>query len=115
MDIPIFDISNPVTLLLLLAVTVLLIFLGKEIKKPHAPAIPLIFFLLLIAMHSIQITQIPASDDGTIRTLLTICLGIDFVMVFVSFIGYLWIDDIATKFYQKKSVDNSLDWFWGKV
>jgi len=111
----IFDISSPITLVSLLAVTVLLIFLGKEIKKPYPPAIALIFFLVLIAMHAIQITAVPQGDDGTLKSLLMACLGVDFVMVFISFIGYLWIDDISTKFYKKKSVDNSLDWFWGKV
>ena len=111
----IFDISNPVTLLLLLAGTLLLIFLGKEIKKPHAPAVALICFLILIVIHSVQLVQVPQDDDGTLKSILTICLGIDFLMVFISFMGYLWIDDVATKFYKKKSVDNSLDWFWGKV
>ena len=111
----IFDISNPITLVLLLLATLLLIFLGKEIKKPHAPAVALVFFLILIVMHSVELVQVPQGDDGTLKTLLTICLGIDFLMVFISFMGYLWVDDIATKFYKKKSVDNSLDWFWGKV
>ena len=49
----IFDVTNPMTLVLLLAATVLLIFLGKEIKKPHAPAIALIFFLILVVVHSV--------------------------------------------------------------
>ena len=111
----IFDISNPITLVLLLAVTILLLFLGKEIKKPFVPAIPLICFLLLMVGHAIQLAQIPQNDDGTFRGLLILCLGIDAVMVFISFIGYLWVDDIATKFYKKKSVDNSLDWFWKSV
>ncbi len=36
-------------------------------------------------------------------------------MIFISFFGYLWVDDIACKFYKKKNIDNSLDWFWNKV
>ena len=42
----IIDLTNPLTLVLLLIATVLLIFLGKEIKKPHAPAAALIFLFL---------------------------------------------------------------------
>ena len=80
----IIDLTNPLTLILLLIATVLLIFLGKEIKKPHAPAL----------MGS---------------------LGMDFIMIFISFFGYLWVDDISCKFYKKKNIDNSLDWFWNKV
>ena len=71
----IFDISNPLTLLLMLAVTVLLIFLAQEVKKS-----------MIVA-------------------------GV----LFVSFFSYLWVDDIETKKLGKKSLDDSLDWFWKKV
>lgn len=111
----IINISNPVTLLLLLIITVLLIFLGKEVKKPYIPAISLIFYLILILMHSIQLTNIPATNYTEYHSTLMRCLTIDFVMIFISFISYLWIDDIACKFYKKKSIDNSLDWFWNKI
>lgn len=110
----IIDLTNPLTLVLLLAATVLLIFLGKEIKKPQAPAVALIFFLLLILMHSVQLT-LPAAEAEEIHSALIGSLGIDFIMIFISFFGYLWVDDIACKFYKKKSMDNSLDWFWNKV
>lgn len=111
----IIDVTNSVTLVLLLVATVLLIFLGKEIKKPHAPAIALIFFLVLILMHSIQLAIIPEVDFETYRSTLLRCISIDLVMIFITFFGYLWVDDIACKFYKKKSIDNSLDWFWKQV
>ena len=108
----IIDLTNPLTLILLLTATVLLIFLGKEIKKPHAPAVALIFFLLLILMHSIQLALPEANIEET-HSILVGSLGMDFIMI--SFFGYLWVDDIACKFYKKKNIDNSLDWFWNKV
>ena len=111
----IFNITQPITLLLLVAVTVLLIFLGREIKKPHAPAVALIFFLILIVIHTVQLSMVPEENYEEIRKTIISCLGIDFVMIFMSFFAYLWVDDIATKFYKKKSIDNSLDWFWNKV
>ena len=43
------------------------------------------------------------------------CIAIDFVFTLVSFISYLWVDDIESKAIGKKSVDNSLDWFWKNV
>ena len=113
----IFDVTQPVVLLLLLAGTVLLIVLGKELKKPHAPAAALVFFLLLVIFHSIKfasLTKASASYDAEHSALLG-CLAVDLVMIFISFFAYLWIDDIASKFYKKKSIDNSLDWFWNKV
>ena len=111
----IFDVTNPLTLVLLLAATVLLIFLGKEIKKPLAPALPLIFFLILVLVHSIQLANVPELNYEEYRSILLGCLTVDLVMIFITFFGYLWIDDIACRFYKKKSIDNSLDWFWKQV
>ena len=110
----IIDLTNPLTLILLLTATVLLTFLGKEIKKPFAPAAALIFFLALILMHSIQLT-LPSANVEEIHSALMGSLGMDFIMIFISFFGYLWVDDISCKFYKKKNIDNSLDWFWNKV
>lgn len=109
------DLTDPFTLVMLLIATILLIFLGKEIKKPHAPAIALILFLGLILMHSIQLSIIPIESVEELRPLLIKNLGLDFLLVFISFFGYLWVDDISCRFYKKKSIDNSLDWFWNKV
>ena len=111
----VFDVSNPLTLVLLVAATVLLIFLGREIKKPYAPALPLVFFLVLLVVHSIQLGNIPELDYEIYHSTLLSCLTIDLIMIFITFFGYLWIDDIACKFYKKKSIDNSLDWFWKQV
>ena len=111
----IIDVSNPLNLLLLLTATVLLIFLGKELKKPYIPAISLVAFLILVLMHSVQFSEVADLLESEARTVLIRCIGIDLVMIFLSFISYLWIDDIAAKFFKKKSIDNSLDWFWNKV
>ena len=47
--------------------------------------------------------------------ILSRCIVIDFIFVFISFFSYLWVDDIETKKLGKKSLDDSLDWFWKKV
>lgn len=111
----IIDVTNPLTLVLLLAATVLLIFLGKEIKKPVAPALALVGFLLLVLIHSVQFGIIPTVNYDVYRSQLLGCITVDLIMIFVTFFGYLWVDDIACKFYKKKSLDNSLDWFWKQV
>lgn len=111
----IINVTNPLTLVLVLAATVLLIFLGKEIKKPLPPAVGLAFFLVLVIIHSVQLATIPELNYEEIRSTLLGCLTVDLVMIFVTFFGYLWVDDISAKFYKKKSIDNSLDWFWNKV
>ena len=103
---------QPLTVLLLLTVSVLLIFLGKEIKKPALPAIVLIAFLVLVVIHAVQLSM-PNYEEFyiTIRS----CMAFELTMILVAFLSYLWVDELASKFYKKKSVDNSLDWFWKQV
>lgn len=109
------DLTNPLTTVLLVIATALLIFLGRELKKPYVAAMPLVFFLILILMHSIQLANIPEANYGLQRSMVLGSIAIDLIMIFVTFFGYLWIDDIACRFYKKKSIDNSLDWFWKQV
>ena len=66
-------------------------------------------------MHSIQFGTLTDATTDLYKSTLLKCLAIDSVMIFITFFGYLWIDDIAAKFYKKKSIDSSLDWFWGKI
>ena len=108
------DLTNPITTCLLVIATALLIFLGRELKKPYVAAMPLVFFILLVSMHSIQLANMPEAYELQ-RSIILGSISIDLIMIFVSFFGYLWIDDIASKFYKKKSIDNSLDWFWKQV
>lgn len=111
----VFNVTEPITLLLMLALTVLLIFLGKELKKPAVTAIGLAIHLILAMLHAVQLGFIPEADYDRYFAILISSLSIDAVMILISFFAYLWVDDIACRFYKKKSIDNSLDWFWKKV
>ena len=110
----IFDVSNPLTLILMLAATVLLIFLAQEIKKSYIGAIILFAYLIILIMHVAQIATL-SEEFRYMLTTLSRCIAIDFVFVLISFFSYLWVDDIESKAEGKKSIDNSLDWFWKKV
>lgn len=110
----IFDISNPLTLILMLAATVLLIFLAQEVKKSFISAILLFGYLVVLIMHVAQIATLPEEYRYMLSTL-SRCIAIDFVFVLISFFSYLWVDDIEAKSEGKKSIDSSLDWFWKKV
>ncbi len=110
----VFDISNPLTLLLMLAATVLLIFLAQEIKKSMVAAVVLFIYLILLIVHVVQIATL-SEELRYMMSTLSRCIIIDFVFVFISFFAYLWVDDIETKAFGKKSLDDSLDWFWRKV
>ena len=110
----IFDISSPMTLLLMLIATGLLIFLSQELKKSYIVAIPLFFYLVLLIIHVVQLVTLPGEYSYMIQTL-SYCLAIDFIFILVSFFAYLWVDDLEAKKLGKKSIDNSLDWFWKNV
>lgn len=103
---------EPLTVLLLLTASVLLIFLGKEVKKPIFPAIVLVAFLVILVMHAIQL-YMPKYEE--FYTTIRYCMAFELTMILVAFLSYLWVDDVASKFYKKKSVDNSLDWFWKQI
>lgn len=110
----IFDISSPLTLVLMLAVTVLLIFLAQEIKKSYIGTILLFAYLLILIMHVAQIATLSEEFRYMITTL-SKCIAIDFVFVLISFFSYLWVDDMQAKVEGKESIDNTLDWFWKKI
>ena len=110
----IFDISNPLTLLLMLAVTVLLIFLSQEIKNSAVSAIALFGYLIVLVIHVAQLASLPEEYRYLLSTL-TRCIVIDFVFILITFFSYLWTDDVEAKIKGRKSYDNSLDWFWKNV
>jgi len=109
------DISSPIIILQLVVITVLLIILGRINKRALFPAISLFMFLALLIVHISQYMSSNLIVTAEMRSILTRSITIDFVFILVSFVSYLWIDDIETKFRKKKSIDNSLDWFWSKV
>lgn len=110
----IFDISNPLTLLLAVAATALLIFLSQEVKKSYITAGALFVYLILLIVHVAQVATLQ-EEYRYMLTTLSRCIVIDFIFVLMTFFSYLWVDDIETKEFGKKSYDNSLDWFWKKI
>lgn len=111
----ILDLTNPLTLVFLVIAASLLIFLSKELKKPYIAALPLGFYLASVLIHTIQLVNAANLQNEMIRSILLGSIAMDLIMIFVSFFGYLWVDDIACRFYKKKSIDNSMDWFWKEV
>ena len=109
-----FDISNALTLVLMLAATILLIFLAKEEKKSFINAIVLFAYIAILVMHVAQVATL-AEEYRFLLPTLSKCIVIDFIFIFISFFAYLWIDDVETKEKGKKSINNSLDWFWKKI
>ena len=110
----IIDVSNPITLLLLVLATALLIFLAQEVKKSYVVAIPLFAFLIMLVGHVVQVSTL-SEDIQNLATTLYRCIAIDFIFILITFFAYLWVDDIEARANNIKSIDNSLDWFWKEI
>ena len=110
----ILDISNILTLFLMLIGTVLLVFLSQELRKSYITGIVLFVYLVMLVMHVGQAIMLPEETKQMLPVLMR-CIAIDFVFILISFFAYLWVDDLEAKKMQKKSLDNSLDWLWKNV
>lgn len=111
---PIIDFSNPLNVLVALILYILIVFLAREIKRSNVTCIMLLAFLTIIVGHCIEYALVQDSI-GEITSKLANCIAVDFVFTFLSFIAYLWMDDVEAKAKKIKSIDNSLEWFWKKV
>lgn len=111
---PIIDLSNPFNILVALILYILILFLAKEIKRSNVTCIMLLAFLTIIVGHCIEYVMVQ-DQTGALTSTLANCIAVDFVFTFLSFIAYLWMDDVEAKDRKLKSIDNSLDWFWKKV
>lgn len=111
---PFINFTNVATLLLALVIFLLIFYLGKTTHKSGILATMLFVFLILLVCHAIELGVMPNVTEEA-QYDLSRSLLVDFVFIFLSFISYLWIDDIQAKVENKKSIDNSLDWFWKRV
>lgn len=110
----IFDLTNPLTLLLVVMATALLIFLGQEIKRSSVAIIPLVCFLALLIIHVVQASTL-SEELAYLASTIYKCIAIDFLFILITFFSYLWVDDLEAKKNNIKSIDNSLDWFWKEI
>lgn len=108
----ILNFADPMISIAALLVYALFMILGKEFKKSALPAISLFLFLATLSIYGIQFLAVndPAGKDLIIRS-----IGYNAIFILLSYVSYLWVDDIEAKDKKIKSIDNSLDWFWNKV
>ena len=111
----IFNTANPINAVLILAATLLLVYLGKETKKSVIPQVVLFVHLALIIVHAVQFITLSGTASQDIIRILTSSMGVDFGLVIISILAYLWIDDIEAKTKKSKVVSKSLDWFWKDI
>lgn len=111
---PVINLTEPLTVVLCLAAILCSIFLGHELKRSVIPAIALILCVALLVVHTIQLFAF-GEAYAAFAVILSTSMLYDFGFVLITYLAYLWIDDIEAKHRNKKSIDNSLDWFWSKI
>ena len=111
---PIINFSNPFSIFIGVVLFVLVLYLAKENKKAWITGAMLFAFIGLLVFYTIEFALL-GSDSQEVYKAITISAGVDLLFVFLSFISYLWVDDMEAKEGKRKSIDNSLDWFWNKV
>lgn len=88
---------DPWSLLIALFVTIGFIYIGKEAKKSYVPLMPTVVYLLLLVMHVIQyIFNMPIQYENS-NTVYAQCILIDCILLYASYISYLWVNEIEGK------------------
>ena len=111
---PFINFTNVATMLLTLVVFLLALVLSKETKKSGIIATMLSVFLIILVCHAVELGTI-SNITEEMHYAITRSILVDFVFIFLSFISYLWMDEIQAKVENRISIDNSLDWFWKRV
>ena len=111
---PFINFSNPTAILIGVILFLLVLYLARETKKAWIIGVMLFVFLGLLVGHTVEFATIARESEEIYNSLLASAI-MDLIFIFLSFITYLWVDDIEVKEGKKKSIDNSLDWFWNKV
>ena len=105
---------NILTIVMVTITTILVIAFSRKLESPILPGILIILYLLLLIYHSYVLNTLPAELEAAISQVY-LFIAMDFLWLLVSFLGYLWIDDISATKFNKKNYDNSLTWFWDKL
>jgi len=111
----VFDLTNILTLILVVIATILFIYLSHEVKKSLVVAIPLFAFLLDLTIHTIQILTL-SEEFAYLYSTLCYNMALDFVFVLVTFLAYLWADEVEARTFNKKTINSKgINWLWKKV
>lgn len=106
----IFNTANPIVILVYTIVISIIIYMSKKYEKPVVPVVMMIYIVLLLIIHSTT----KLSDVFSTQTKY-ISIAFDLIFLFLSFISFLWIDEINSKKKKIKSIDDSLAWFWEEL
>ncbi len=95
---PIIDFTQPFYLITALVLFLLCLFLARNNRSNTVACIMLLCFITLLVGHTIELANATVENIKT----LAICILVDELFTFISFLSFLWLDRIEVDF--KKSV-----------
>ena len=102
--------SEPIIALIILAITVILILLGKQLENSYCSLVIIIYSIIFLVYHTIAI----GNSIRGVNPQLYISTALDLLLLLLGFITYLWVDNIVAKKKNLKSYGDPLEWFWDK-
>ena len=110
---PMINFTEPLALFIALLAFVLVLWFSYQSKKSVITGIMLFIFIAILVLHALEFSMGTLTQEGMQVAIQSIIF--DLVFIFLSFISYLWIDDIEAKLKKKKVIDSSVDWFWSET
>lgn len=107
----VFFTAEPLTILVITTITVVLIALGARFEKPQLPIIIVVYGIGFLVYHTVLLNN---TTDPELPPYY-FSIAFDLIILFLGFITYLWVDDMAAKNKKLKSYSESLSWFWDKL
>ena len=106
--------SEPIMIVIYTLIIAAIIFISKETKNPILIGIVLAAVIFMLINHTVMLEGLQSVQEDKILECYQ-CIGMDLIFLLLTFISYLWVDDLSAKKNNKKSYDDSLSWFWEKM
>ena len=105
--------SNPIMILSIVLVISLVIFISRKAEMAWPMIVIMVGVVGYLIYHSVTLDNLEKGSE--MITTIYHCIACDLIFMLISFLSYLWIDDIVAKKKKLKSYDDSLSWFWNKL
>lgn len=106
--------SEPIMIIIYTLIIAAIIYVSKETKNPAMIFITMVAVIFLLINHTVTLDSLKPIQEERISECYH-CIAVDLIFLLLTFISYLWVDDLSAKKKKKKSYDDSLSWFWEKL
>ncbi len=106
--------ANPIMIIVYTLIVAGIIFLSRKSESVIFIIFLIVAIIGLLIYHSIVLDILDSTQEVLISQTYH-CIAVDLVLLLLTFISYLWVDDLVARKKKLKSYDDSLSWFWNKI